>query len=141
MNHRLKVYNTLTKSIETFVPVKNGHVSMYVCGPTVYNDIHIGNGRPVIFFDVVRRFLLELGYQVIYVSNITDVDDKIIEKAKQVGMSESQLSTKYYEAFQTMVKALGSDLPDIMPKATDYVQHMISYIDALIEKGMLMKQL
>jgi cysteinyl-tRNA synthetase len=135
MNHQLKVYNTLTKSIETFMPVKDGHVSMYVCGPTVYNDIHIGNGRPVIFFDVVRRFLLELGYQVTYVSNITDIDDKIIEKAKQIGMSEVQLSTEYYEAFKTMVKALGSELPDIMPKATDYVQHMILYIETLIEKG------
>ncbi len=135
MNYQLKVYNTLTKSIETFVPIKDGHVSMYVCGPTVYNDIHIGNGRPVIFFDVVKRFLMELGYDVTYVSNITDVDDKIIEKAKQVGMSESQLSTKYYDAFQTMVKALGSELPDIMPKATEYVQQMITYIDVLIKKG------
>ena len=131
----LQIYNTLTKSLETFGPIHQGSVSMYVCGPTVYGDIHIGNARPVIFFDVVKRVLEEIGYHVNYVSNITDVDDKIIEKAKSEGISEAQLTTQYIEAFQTMVKALGSDLPDMMPKATDYISQMIHYITTLIDKG------
>lgn len=131
----LQIYNTLTKSLETFEPIKKGSVSMYVCGPTVYGDIHIGNARPVIFFDVVKRFLEAIGYQVNYVSNITDVDDKIIEKAKAEGISESQLTSQYIEAFETMVKALGSDLPNSMPKATDYITQMIQYIKTLVDKG------
>jgi cysteinyl-tRNA synthetase len=131
----LQIYNTLTKSLETFEPIHQGSVSMYVCGPTVYGDIHIGNARPVIFFDVVKRVLEEIGYHVNYVSNITDVDDKIIEKAKSEGISEAQLTTQYIEAFQTMVRALGSDLPDMMPKATDYISQMIHYITTLIDKG------
>jgi cysteinyl-tRNA synthetase len=131
----LQIYNTLTKSLETFEPIKKGSVSMYVCGPTVYGDIHIGNARPVIFFDVVKRFLEAIGYQVNYVSNITDVDDKIIEKAKAEGISESQLTSQYIEAFVSMVKALGSDLPNSMPKATEYISQMIHYIKTLIEKG------
>lgn len=135
MTKALQIYNTLTKSLETFEPIHQGSVSMYVCGPTVYGDIHIGNARPVIFFDVVKRVLEEIGYHVNYVSNITDVDDKIIEKAKSEGISEAQLTTQYIEAFQTMVKALGSDLPDMMPKATDYISQMIHYITTLIDKG------
>lgn len=131
----LQIYNTLTKSLEIFEPIKKGSVSMYVCGPTVYGDIHIGNARPVIFFDVVKRFLEEIGYDVNYVSNITDVDDKIIEKAKLEGISESQLTTQYIEAFETMVKALGSDLPNVMPKATEYISQMIQYIKTLIDLG------
>ena len=131
----LQIYNTLTKSLETFEPIHQGSVSMYVCGPTVYGDIHIGNARPVIFFDVVKRVLEEIGYHVNYVSNITDVDDKIIEKAKSEGISEAQLTTQYIEAFQTIVRALGSDLPDMMPKATDYISQMIHYITTLIDKG------
>jgi len=131
----LQIYNTLTKSLETFEPIHQGSVSMYVCGPTVYGDIHIGNARPVIFFDVVKRVLEEIGYHVNYVSNITDVDDKIIEKAKSEGISEAQLTTQYIEAFQTMVKALGSDLPDMMPKATEYISQMIHYITTLIDMG------
>lgn len=131
----LQIYNTLTKSLETFEPIHQGSVSMYVCGPTVYGDIHIGNARPVIFFDVVKRVLEEIGYQVNYVSNITDVDDKIIEKAKSEGITEAQLTTQYIEAFETMVKALGSDLPNMMPKATDYISQMIHYITTLIDMG------
>jgi len=93
MFKELKIYNTLTKSLETFEPIHQGSVSMYVCGPTVYGDIHIGNARPVIFFDVVKSVLEQFGFQVKYVSNITDVDDKIIEKAKEEGISETQLTT------------------------------------------------
>ena len=135
MFKELKIYNTLTKSLETFEPIHQGSVSMYVCGPTVYCDIHIGNARPVIFFDVVKSVLEQFGFQVKYVSNITDVDDKIIEKAKEEGISETQLTTRYIDAFESMVKSLGSDLPHLMPKATEYISQMIEYIKSLIEMG------
>ena len=135
MSQKIHIYNTLTKSLEEFEPVRPGSVSMYVCGPTVYSDIHIGNARPVIFFDVVKKFLDEIGMNVHYVSNITDVDDKIIERAKKEGIAESQLTNTYIEAFRSMVQALGSDLPNVMPKATDYISHMILYIEDLISKG------
>lgn len=135
MSQKIHIYNTLTKSLEVFEPVRPGSVSMYVCGPTVYSDIHIGNARPVIFFDVVKKFFDEIGFIVNYVSNITDVDDKIIERAKKEGIAESQLTETYIDAFKSMVGALGSDLPNIMPKATEYISHMIKYIEALISKG------
>ena len=131
----LKIYNTLTNQIETFKPVKPKKVNMYVCGPTVYSDIHIGNARPVIFFDVVKRYLTHLNYQVYYVSNITDVDDKIIDHAKTLGITELELTTKYTKRFLDMYQIVGSILPDDMPKATDYVTSMIEYIDELEKKG------
>jgi cysteinyl-tRNA synthetase len=135
MLKQIHIYNTLTKSLEILNPVRAGHVSMYVCGPTVYGDIHIGNARPVIFFDVVKRFLSEVGYDVQFVSNITDIDDKIIEKAIQEGISETQLTTQYTDAFISMINALGSDLPDMMPKATNYIIQMIEYIKTLVNTG------
>jgi cysteinyl-tRNA synthetase len=131
----IKLYNSLTQSIEPFETIKPKRVSMYVCGPTVYGDIHLGNARPVIFFDVVKRYLSYLGYDVLYVSNITDVDDKIIDKAKEEGISEKELSSRYTQKFIDMNHALGSDLPDMMPRATEYIKQMIKYIQELIEKG------
>ncbi|QWB96325.1 cysteine--tRNA ligase [Mycoplasmatota bacterium] len=131
----LKIYNTLTNQIETFKPIKPKRVNMYVCGPTVYSDIHIGNARPVIFFDIVKRYLTHLGYQVYYVSNITDVDDKIIDRAQALGMTEQALTKLYTDRFLDMQQTVGSFLPDFMPKATDYVTSMIEYIDELINKG------
>ncbi|MFA6800583.1 MAG: cysteine--tRNA ligase [Acholeplasmataceae bacterium] len=129
----LKIYNTLTNQIETFKPIKPNKVNMYVCGPTVYSDIHIGNARPVIFFDVVKRYLTHLNYKVYYVSNITDVDDKIIDRAKALGMNEETLSKLYTDRFLDMQQKVGSNLPDFMPKATDYVTSMIEYIDDLVK--------
>lgn len=131
----LKIYNTLTNQIEPFKPIKPNKVNMYVCGPTVYSDIHIGNARPVIFFDVVKRYLAHLGYKVYYVSNITDVDDKIIDRAKALGMSEENLTKVYTDRFLDMHQKVGSILPDFMPKATDYVTSMIEYIDDLVKQG------
>ncbi|MBE0701317.1 MAG: cysteine--tRNA ligase [Acholeplasmataceae bacterium] len=131
----LKLYNTYTKKIETFKPIEDNKVSMYVCGPTVYGDIHIGNARPVIFFDVLKKYFEFRGYTVRYVSNITDVDDRIIERAKTLQVDENILTETYTQAFMKMVTALGSVLPDEMPKATDYIKHMIVYIDQLIEHG------
>ncbi len=130
----LKIYNTLTNQVEPFKPVKPNKVNMYVCGPTVYSDIHIGNARPVIFFDVVKRYLTHLNYKVYYVSNITDVDDKIIDRAKALGITEDALTKLYTDRFLDVQQIVGSMLPDFMPKATDYITSMIEYIDDLIKK-------
>ena len=131
----LKLYNTMTQTIEPFKPIKERHVSMYVCGPTVYGDIHLGNARPVIFFDVLKRYLTYLGYDVFLVSNITDVDDKIIEKAKELSVDEKVLTDEYTKRFIDMTLALGSVLPDEMPKATLFIKHMVTYIQELIDQG------
>ena len=131
----LKIYNSLTDRIETFVPVFKKRVNLYVCGPTVYGDIHIGNARPIIFFDVVKNYLKALDYHVTLVSNITDIDDKIIDRAFELHMKESELSKRYEEAFVHMTMLLGSHLPDHMPKATDYVVQMVEYIQELMDLG------
>jgi cysteinyl-tRNA synthetase len=121
--------------METFEPINYPKVNMYVCGPTVYDHIHIGNARPVIVFDTVKRVLTAFGYDVHMVSNITDVDDKIIDKAKALNISEKTLTETYIEAYKDMTNLLGSQLPDAMPKATEYIESMIHYIQRLIEKG------
>ena len=94
----IKIYNTLTRKLEEFKPIKDGEVSMYVCGPTVYNYIHIGNARPAIFFDTVRRYFEFRGYKVTYVQNFTDVDDKIIKRANEEGITCEEVATKYINA-------------------------------------------
>lgn len=131
----MKIYNTLTQRKEEFVPIEEGKVRMYVCGPTVYNYIHIGNARPVIFFDTVRRYFEYRGYQVIYVSNFTDVDDKIINKAKEEGVDASEISERYIREFRTDTKALNVREASIHPKATEEIGDMIRMIETLIEKG------
>src|SRR5690554_3290293 len=116
----LKIYNSLTNQIEDFKPMNNDQVNMYVCGPTVYDDIHIGNGRPVVFFDVVKRYLNYLDYRVTYASNITDVDDKIIERAEELNISEKELATTYATNFFEVAKKIGGYNFDFTPHATDY---------------------
>jgi cysteinyl-tRNA synthetase len=106
---------------------------MYVCGPTVYGDIHIGNARPVIFFDLLKRYLTFIGYDVLYVSNITDVDDRIITKALELNLSESEVAKNYTDRFIEMTHAINSMLPDHMPKATEYVANMVAYIQNLVD--------
>jgi cysteinyl-tRNA synthetase len=108
---------------------------MYVCGPTVYNYIHIGNARPVVFFDTVRRFFEAKGYEVTFVSNFTDVDDKIIQKAQEDSLSELEVSSFYIDAFLNDLKSLNCKLDYIQPKVTKYMQHIINYISELIKKG------
>lgn len=130
-----EIYNTMTRKIEEFKPVKDNHVSIYVCGPTVYSYIHIGNARPVIFFDMLKNYLTYKGYDVNYVSNITDIDDKIINEAKVLKIKEEELTNKFIEEFIKDTKRIGSKLPDQMPKATNYISEMIDYIDDLIDKG------
>ncbi|MGL5296491.1 MAG: cysteine--tRNA ligase [Culicoidibacterales bacterium] len=131
----LKIYNSMTNSLEPFQPLEAGKVSMYVCGPTVYNYIHIGNARPIIIFDVVRNYLTYIGYDVDYVSNITDVDDKIIAAANEQGIAEFALTQLFTEAYQADVRALGSNLAPTMPKVTETMPQIITFIEELITKG------
>jgi cysteinyl-tRNA synthetase len=130
----VKVYNTLSREKEIFET--NGQtVSMYVCGPTVYNYIHIGNARVFVFFDVVRRYLANLGYKVTYVQNFTDVDDKLIKASIETGKSVAQIAEEYTDAYFADMDALGVHRADIHPKATEHIGQMIDAIATLIKKG------
>lgn len=131
----MKIYNTLTKSKEEFVPIEEGKVRMYVCGPTVYNDIHIGNARPMIVFDTVRRYFEYKGYEVNYVSNFTDVDDKIIKKANEEGVSCTEITERYIASVKEDMKALNVKPATYHPKATEEIGGMIEMIQTLIAKG------
>ena len=131
----MKIYNTLSKSKEEFVPLQEGKVSMYVCGPTVYNYIHIGNARPIIVFDTVRKYFEYKGYEVNYVSNFTDVDDKIIKKANEEGVSTEEITTRYINEFFTDTKDLNVKEATKHPKATEEIDGMLDMIQTLIEKG------
>ncbi len=129
----IKIYNSFTNKIETFVPLHKGEVSMYVCGPTVYNYPHIGNMRPVVVFDTLRRFFEYVGYKVTYVSNFTNVDDKIIKEAIKENKSEHDLTEFYINEFKNTSIAIGSRLPDITPKVTEYIDSIVKYIEELIK--------
>ena len=131
----IKIYNSLSNKIETFEPLEEGKVSMYVCGPTVYGYPHIGNMRPVVVFDVLRRFFEYVGYDVTYVSNFTDVDDKIIKEAKKQNKSEKELTEFYIGEFKKTVNLIGSMLPNITPKVTEYIDAIIDYVDNLVKLG------
>ncbi len=131
----MKIFNTLTNKLEEFVPTHKGKVNMYVCGPTVYNYIHIGNARPVIFFDTVRRYFEHKEYDVKFVSNFTDVDDKIITKAIDLEQTEKEVSERFIEAFLKDVNKVNSTTNYIQPKVTNYMDKIIHYIEQLVEKG------
>ena len=131
----MKIFNTLTRQKEEFVPIEPGKVRMYVCGPTVYNLIHIGNARPMIVFDVVRRYFAYKGYDVRYVSNFTDVDDKIIAKAKEEGVSAEEISTRYIAECRKDMEGMNVMEASVHPKATEEIAGMIAMISALIDKG------
>ena len=120
----MKLYNTLTRKKEEFIPLQEGKVSMYVCGPTVYNLIHIGNARPMIVFDTARRYMEYKGYQVNYVSNFTDVDDKIIAKANQEGVSAEEVSARYIEECKKDMEAMNVRPATVHPQATHEIQGM-----------------
>ena len=130
----IKLFNSLSNQIETFVPLEEGKVSMYVCGPTVYDYVHIGNMRPVVVFDTLRRFLSYVGYKVTYVSNYTDVDDKIIIKAQKTGKTEKEITDFYIGEFEKDVRLIHSKLPNITPRVTEYMPQIISFIDELVKK-------
>ncbi|HAE45187.1 MAG TPA: cysteine--tRNA ligase, partial [Lachnospiraceae bacterium] len=131
----MKIFNTLTMHKEEFVPLVPGKVSMYVCGPTVYNLIHIGNARPMIVFDTVRRYLEHKGYEVNYVSNFTDVDDKIIKAANDEGVDPSVISERYIEECRKDMEGMNVRPATVHPKATEEIPYMIDMIDTLIHKG------
>lgn len=131
----MKVYNTLSRKKEEFVPLKEGKVSMYVCGPTVYNLIHIGNARPMIVFDTVRRYMEHKGYEVNYVSNFTDVDDKIIKKANEEGTDAAVISERYIAECKKDMESLHVKPATTHPKATCEIDGMIDMISTLIDKG------
>ena len=131
----MKLYNTLTRKKEEFVPLVPGHVSMYVCGPTVYNFIHIGNARPMIVFDTARRYMEYKGYEVNYVSNFTDVDDKIIAKAIDEGVDASEISKRYIEECKKDMEAMNVRPATTHPLATNEIPGMIKMISTLIDRG------
>lgn len=131
----MKIYNTLSKRKEEFVPLEEGKVKMYVCGPTVYNLIHIGNARPMIVFDTVRRYMEHRGYEVNYVSNFTDVDDKIIKKAIEEGVEASVISERYIAECKKDMQALNVRPATTHPKATEEICGMLDMIGTLIEKS------
>jgi len=131
----IKVFNSLSNSVETLKPIKEKEVSIYCCGPTVYGDAHVGNIRPVIVFDTLRRFLSFVGYDVKLVSNFTDVDDKIIKKALDEGVSEQVITDRYIEAYQDVLKKLNVEPHYLNPRVTQYMPQIINYIDELVKAG------
>lgn len=131
----IKIYNTLTRNKDEFIPLEEGKVKMYVCGPTVYNYIHIGNARPAIVFDTVRRYLEYRGYDVRFVSNFTDVDDKLIKAANELGEDVPAIAQRFINAYFEDVHALGCKKADVHPRVTETMDLIIDFISALIEKG------
>jgi cysteinyl-tRNA synthetase len=132
----MKLFNSLTRTKEEFVPLVEGQVSMYNCGPTVYNFIHVGNARPLVTFDTLRRYFIYKGYNVRFVLNFTDIDDKLINKAREENITVKEVADRYIEAFKEDAGALGIyQYNTINPKATDYISQMVDFIKALEEKG------
>lgn len=131
----IKVFNSLTNKIEVLKTIKPNEVSMYCCGPTVYGDAHVGNIRPVIVFDTFRRFLTHLGYEVKLVSNFTDVDDKIIKKAIDEGVTENVITDRYIAAYKDVLAKLNVEPHFKNPRVTEYMEQIINYIDELVQKG------
>lgn len=131
----IKLYNTKDLKIEEFKPIREGHVSMYVCGPTVYNYAHIGNARPIVVFDVLKRLLEAEGYQVKYVSNFTDVDDKIINKAIAENTTEEVIAQRYIDAYQDVRRGLHVEFPDVMPQVTKTMDGIIAFVEDLVKAG------
>jgi len=130
----IQIFNSLTRQKEPFIPLEEGKVKMYVCGPTVYNYIHIGNSRPVIVYDTVRRYFQYAGYDVKFVSNFTDVDDKIIKAANNLGEDVSELTERFIHAYFEDVTALGCKKADVHPRVTEHMDDIIDFIKVLVEK-------
>ncbi|MFZ7332714.1 cysteine--tRNA ligase [Streptococcus pluranimalium] len=131
----IKIYDTMTRSLRDFVPLQEGKVKMYVCGPTVYNYIHIGNARSTVAFDTIRRYFEYRGYEVNYISNFTDVDDKIIKAANEAGISTKELSDKFIAAFMEDTAKLGVKPATKNPRVINYMDQIIAFVETLVEKG------
>lgn len=131
----MKVYNTLTRKKEEFIPITQGEVKMYVCGPTVYNFFHIGNGRTFIVFDTIRRYFEYRGYKVKFVQNFTDVDDKLIKKANEENITLRQIGDKYISEYYKDADGLNIKRATVNPRATEYIDEIIKFVEELIQKG------
>ncbi|MGM9946442.1 cysteine--tRNA ligase [Floccifex sp.] len=131
----MKLYNSYTQKIEPLQPIQDNKISMYVCGPTVYNYPHIGNARPIVVFDTLKKALQAQGYEVTFVSNYTDVDDKIINAAIENNVSEKEITDKYITAYNQVRTGLNADLPDVAPRVTETMDEIIAFIADLIQKG------
>ena len=131
----MKIFNSMSRQKEDFVPIEPGKVRMYACGPTVYNLIHVGNARPIILFDVLRRYLEYRGYDVTFVQNFTDVDDKIINRANEEGITSQAVAEKYIQEYFTDAQGLGVRPATIHPKATENIPQIIDMVQTLIDKG------
>lgn len=131
----MKVYNTMTRKKEEFIPLEEGKVKMYVCGPTVYNFIHLGNARPFTVFDTLRRYFEYRGYEVTYVQNFTDVDDKIIKRSHEEGISPEEVAEKYIKEYFIDCDGLGIKRATVHPQVTDNIKEIISFIQELVDKG------
>jgi cysteinyl-tRNA synthetase len=131
----LRLHDTMRRAKEDFVPREEGKVSMYVCGPTVYNHIHIGNARTFLSFDLIRRYLVYRGFDVRFVQNITDVDDKIIRAANEAGVTAAEIAARYTDAFLTAMSDLGVEPPTAQPRATETIGPMVAMVERLIERG------
>lgn len=131
----MKLYNTLTRKKEEFIPITPGEVKMYVCGPTVYNFFHIGNGRTFIVFDTIRRYFEYRGYKVDFVQNFTDIDDKMIKRANEEGTSVKEVGDKYINEYYTDADALNIERATVNPRATQYINDIIKFVKELIDKG------
>lgn len=131
----VRLYDSKSKQLKTLTPIIEGKVSIYCCGPTVYNHAHVGNVRPMIVFDNLRRLLKAIGYEVLFISNYTDVDDKIINEAIKNNCSEKEITTTYIAAYENLRKAMNAPLPDVTPKVTDYMDKIINFIKNLVDSG------
>ena len=131
----MKIFNTLTRKKEEFIPITPGEVKMYVCGPTVYNFFHIGNGRTFIIFDTIRRYFEYRGYKVTFIQNFTDIDDKMIIKANNEGITVKELGDKYIKEYYQDADALQIERATVNPRATDYIKDIIKFVEALIDSG------
>ena len=131
----LHIYNTMSRTKELFTPQEAGKVRMYKCGPTVYDYIHIGNARPEIFFDVVRRYLEAVGYEVNYVTNFTDVDDKLIRKAEQLGTTVPEVADRFIQAYEEDIEGLGVRPATTNPRVTDNIEEIVAFIQKLVDQG------
>ena len=131
----MRIYNTLTRQKEEFIPIIPGEVKMYVCGPTVYNFFHIGNGRTFIIFDTIRRYLEYRGYKVTFIQNFTDIDDKMINKANDEGVTVKELGDKYIKEYYQDADALQIERATVNPRATEYIKDIITFVEELIESG------
>ena len=131
----MKIYNTLTRKKEEFVPIEEGSAKIYVCGPTVYNYFHIGNARPFVVFDTLRKYLEYRGYKVKFVQNFTDVDDKIINKAREEGVTAHEISEKYIAEYYKDAAALNVKKADVHPKVSEHIPEIIDFVSTLIDRG------